>query len=133
VLGDIRGCVDDLLDDGADPLLIVNLDRDGTFVDDGPDPLVVRRRAHEVRFLSDGPDGVVAAIRSVPVTANVLVSGLRGRDLRALAPPLATRLALLGYRREVGYWLLLGPSAGHVAAGLRSPRSTPLGMGRDTS
>ena len=41
-----------------------------------------------------------------------------------------TRL-LHGLSHQVGYWLLVGPSVGQVAARLRSPRSTPLGMARD--
>jgi hypothetical protein len=40
---------------------------------------------------------------------------------------------LLGFRSEVGYWLLVGTSVGPVAARLRSRRSTPAGMGRDTA
>ena len=43
VLGDIRWCIDDLLAGGADPLLVVNLDRERTFVDDRPNPLVLKR------------------------------------------------------------------------------------------
>jgi hypothetical protein len=133
VLGDIRWCIDDLLAGGADPLLVVNLDRDGTFVDDGPDPLVLRRHEYEVRLTSKGPDQVSEAIATAPVGASVLVAGLRARDLRALAPHLGHGRRLLGFRREVGYWLLVGPSVEPVAARLRSVTSTPLGMGQDAA
>jgi glycosyl transferase family 2 len=131
VLGDIRWCIDDLLAGGADPLLIVNLDREEAFVDDRPDPLVLKRLEHELRVTSGGLQRAIASIRTAPAGASVLVSGLRVRDLRALAPYLSNGRPLLGFRREVGYWLLVGPSVGHVAARLRSQRSTPFGMGRD--
>jgi hypothetical protein len=131
VLADIRWCIDDLLAGGAVPLLIVNVDHSGSFVDDGPDPLELRRHDHDLRVTSGDPGTAVASIRDAPADGHVLVSGLRGRDLRALAPHLQDRTALLGFRREIGYWLLVSPSAAHTAERLRrSPRSTPVGMGR---
>jgi hypothetical protein len=133
VLGDIRWCVDDLLAGGADPLLIVNLDREEAFVDDRPDPLVLKRLEHELRVTSGGLQQTIAAIRTAPAGASVLVSGLRVRDLPALAPHVSNGRPLLGFRREVGYWLLVGPSVRHVTARLRAQRSTPFGMGRDTA
>jgi len=133
VLGDFRWSIDELLAGGADPLLVVNLDREGAFVDDRPDPLVLKRLGYELRVTSGGPERVIASIRTAPTGANVLVTGLRMRDLRALAPHLVNGSPLLGFRREVGYWLLVSPSVGHVAALLRSPRSTPVGMGRETA
>ena len=133
VLGDFRWCIDELLAGGADPLLIVNLDREGAFVDDRPDPLVLKRLGYELRVTSGGPERAIASIRTAPTGANVLVTGLRVHDLRALAPHLVNSRPLLGFRREVGYWLLVSPSVGHVAARLRSPRSTPVGMGRETA
>jgi hypothetical protein len=133
VLCDIRCCVDDLLDGRADPLLIFNLDRDGTFVDDSPGPLALKRLEYDLRVTSGGLDGAVAAIRTAPNGAGVLLSGLRACDLRALAPHVRHAQRLLGFRREIGYWLLVGPSAQRAAARLRSARSTPLGMGRDAA
>jgi hypothetical protein len=133
VLGDIRWSIDDLLAGGADPLLIVNLDTEGAFVDDRPDPLVLNRLEHELRMTSGGLDRAIASIRTAQAGANVLVSGLRVRDLAALAPHLSNTRPLLGFRREIGYWLLVSPSVGRVAARLRSQRSTPAGMGRDTA
>ena len=133
VLGDIRLCIDDVLAGGSDPLLVVNLDRERTFVEARPNPLVLKRLGHEMHVTSGGPERAIAAIRTAPAGANVLVTNLRVADLRALAPHLSTTRPLLGFRHEVGYWLLVGPSAGHVAARLRSPRSTPVGMGRGTA
>jgi hypothetical protein len=126
VLGDIRWCVDDLLAGGAGPLLIFNLDHTGTFVDHSPGPLVLKRREHELRVISGGVDSALAAIRT---GSNVLLSGLRISDLRVLAPHVP-RQRLLGFRREVGYWLLVGANLERAAARLRSPKSIPLGMGR---
>lgn len=133
VLGDIRLCIDDVLAGGSDPLLVVNLDHERTFVEARANPLALKRLGHEMHMTSGGPERAVAAIRTAPAGANVLVTDLRVADLRALAPHLATTRPLLGFRREVGYWLLVGPSAEHVAARLRSPRSTPVGMGRGTA
>jgi hypothetical protein len=132
VLGDIRWCIDDVLAGGADPLLVVNLDRERTFVEARPNPLALKRLGHELQLTSGGPECAIDAIRAASARANVLVSNLQVRDLRALAPHLSAMRPLLGFRREVGYWLLVGPSVGQVAARLRSPRSTPLGMARDT-
>ena len=131
VLDDIRWCIDDVLAGGADPLLVVNLDRERTFVEDSPNPLALKRLGHELHLTSGGLDRAIDAIRTAHAGANVLVSDLHVRDLRALAPHLSTIRPLLGFRREIGYWLLVGPSVGQVAARLRSPRSTPLGMARD--
>ena len=129
VLGDIRWCIDDVLAEGAAPLLIVNVDRDGTFFDDEPDPLVLKRLEYEISVTSGTPETAVGSIRSAAQDANVLVSGLSARDLRSYAPHLWNRCALLGFRLEVGYWLLVGPSAAQAATRLRSQRSTPVGMG----
>lgn len=129
VLGDIRWCIDDVLAESAAPLLIVNVDRDGTFFDDQPDPLVLKRREYEFSVTSGAPETAVGLIRSAAQDANVLVCGLSARDLRSYAPHLWNRCALLGFRREVGYWLLVGPSAAQAATRLRSQRSIPFGMG----
>jgi hypothetical protein len=133
VLGDIRWCIDDLLAGGADPLLIVNLVREATFIDARPNPLVLKRLEHDMRATSGGAERAIASIRTAPAGTNVLVSGLRVCDLRALVPHLSKTRPLLGFRSEVGYWLLVGPSVGPVAARPRSRRSTPAGMGRDTA
>jgi hypothetical protein len=129
VLGDVRWCIDDILAEGAAPLLIVNVDRDGTFVDDEPGPLVLKRLEYEISVTSGAPEMAVGSIRSAAQDANVLVSGLSARDLRSYAPHLWNRRALLGFRREVGYWLLVGPTAAQAATRLRSQRSMPVGMG----
>ena len=129
VLGDIRWCIDDVLAEGTAPLLVVNVDPDGTFFDDEPGPLVLKRREYEFRVTSVAPEKAVGLIGSAAQDANVLVSGLSARDLHSYAPHLRTRRALLGFRREVGYWLLVGPSAAQAATRLRSQKSMPVGMG----
>jgi hypothetical protein len=79
----------------------------------------------------DAEHAVVALQRDG--NADVLATGLRLADLRAVAPHLRASRPLLGYRREIGYWLLAGPSVGDVAARLRTQRSTPAGMGPDVA
>lgn len=118
---------------GVDPRLIVNLDRSGAFVDDDPDPLVLTRLGFEIHVTSGGPDQAVAAIRAAPAGSSVPLSGLWLRDLRAVSPHLSRTRPLLGYRREVGYWLVVGPRVAQLAARLRSRRSAPAGMGRNTT
>ena len=73
-LGDIRVCIDDLLA-SADPLLIINLDRQGTFVEDRPDPLVLRRLERHLHVTSGQVEKAVASIRTAPEGSSVLVSG----------------------------------------------------------
>ena len=101
---------------GADPLLIVNLDRDCTFDDDRLRPLTLRRREHEVHVTSGGLDTALHAIWTARRDASVLITGLHTCDLRALAPQVPPARRLLGFRREVGYWLLVGPSVQSAAA-----------------
>ena len=132
VLGDIRWLIDQVLDGGSDPLLVVNLDRAGTFVEDRPNPLVLTRLGRELRMTSGDAEHAVVALQRAG-NANVLATGLRLADLRAVAPHLRASCPLLGYRREIGYWLLVGPSVGDVAARLRTQRSTPAGMGPDVA
>ena len=79
VLGDIRWCVNELLASGADPLLIVNLDRDCTFDDDRPGPLTLRRREHEVHVTSGGLDTALHAIWTARRDASVLITGCTPR------------------------------------------------------
>jgi Glycosyltransferase like family len=131
VLDDIRWCIDDLLAGGASPLLIVNLDREGTFVDDRADPLTLNHLRHELHVTSGGRDRALDSIRNAPAGSSLLVTGLQAGDLRAIAPHVTSGRPLLGFRKEIGYWLLVGPSVDRVAARLRSQRSTPLGMRRE--
>jgi hypothetical protein len=134
VLVDIRSSIDDVLASGANPLLIVNVDRDGTFVEDRPDPLMLNRLGYELRVTSGGRDRALDSIRAAPAGSSMLLSGLRAGDLRAIAPHLTMiGRPLLGFRREIGYWLLLGPSVDRVAARLSCRRSTPVGMRRETA
>ena len=90
---------------------------------------MLKRLEYEISVTSGAPEMAVGSIRSAAQDANVLVSGLSARDLRSYAPHLWNRRALLGFRREVGYWLLVGPSAVQAATRLRSQRSMPVGMG----
>ena len=49
-------------------------------------------------------------------------------DLRALAPRLPRKPRLLAFRREVGFWMLLGAAAAAVPEQWRSAKSIPWGM-----
>jgi hypothetical protein len=121
VLGDIRWCIDELLEREAGGVCVLNVDDSGAFLDDPGGPIVLERHGREFAVTSGCLGEVADRLRTLSPDVSVLVTDLRPRHLRALAPHVTGRCTLLGYCGEVGYWLLVG---------LRSPRATPLGMGR---
>ena len=64
-----------------------------------------------------------------PAGASLLLTNLRRADLRG-ARPAATgpSPAVLGFRREIGFWMLLGAAATAVPPQWRSPKARPTGM-----
>ena len=74
---------------------------------------------------------LAAAIETVagrPARTSLLLTNLRRADLRALGPRLGSEPRLLGFRREIGFWMLLGAATAAVPAQWRSPRARPTGM-----
>ena len=128
VLGDIRLDVDDLI--AADleaPLLVVNLDREHGFSEEAPLELI--RGSAPITLIARPLTGVVEAITGAEPSAPILLTNLDRGALRALAPHLPRGPRLLGFRRELGYWLLLGRAASAtVPPGWRTARATPLAM-----
>jgi hypothetical protein len=73
------------------------------------------------------PD-LAEAVVTASASTSILLTNLGLADLRALAPRLPREARLLGFRREVGFWMLLGAAAAAAPEQWRSPNSTPLGM-----
>jgi hypothetical protein len=60
----------------------------------------------------------------------MLVTNLRISDLTSIGRRLDAEPRLIGFRREIGYWMLLGPAATAAPRQWRIPKAKPLGMPR---
>jgi hypothetical protein len=58
----------------------------------------------------------------------IMLTNLGIADLRLLSSHLPPGPRLLGFRREIGYWMLLGAVAAAVPQQWQLPKATPLGM-----
>jgi hypothetical protein len=129
VLADIRFDIDEVLSAQRDSrLLVVNLDREHGITYEGPAPLELIRRGRRITLTSGRAAELADTIAACPSGTSLLLTNFRVADLRSLAPSLPTVPRLLGFRREVGHWLLLGPAAEAAPLRWRLPSSTPLGM-----
>lgn len=127
VLSDIRFDIDDAMDGQPDsPLLVVNVDREPEFADERPGPLDLVRRGRRVMLTSQRMPELLETIVAQPSSTSILLTNLRISELRSLASRLPREPRLLGFRREVGWWMLLGPAAGALPQQWRSPQSTPF-------
>ncbi len=129
VLGDIRMDIDEVIaGEPSAPLLVVNLDREAEFPDPRQGALELVRQGRPIMFSSQPFDRLVETIIASSPSASTLLTNLELADLRALASHLAREPHLLGFRREIGFWMLLGTAAETVPGQWRSPKATPLGM-----
>ncbi len=129
VLGDIRRDIDDVLAGSPDsPLLVVNLEHGEPFADERPGPLELPRRGRSIVLTSSSHSAAIDKVVGRPAGASLLLTNLRRADLRALGPRLGTEPRLLGFRREIGFWMLLGAAATAVPPQWRSPKARPTGM-----
>ena len=129
VLGDIRLDVDEVMASQPNsPLLVVNLSRDPAFADEIPAPLELLRGGQPVRLTSRRMPDLADAVVAASPSTSILLTNLGIADLRALAPRLPRQARLLGFRREVGFWMLLGAAAAAVPEQWRSAKSIPWGM-----
>jgi Glycosyltransferase like family len=128
VLSDIRWDIDEVMASQPDlPLVVVNLDREPEFADEHPGPLDLERGGQRIMFTSRPLPQLVEEIASRPPSTSMLVTNLRIADLRSIASRLPRAPRLLGFRREIGFWMLLGPAAGAVPQPWRAPKSIPVG------
>jgi hypothetical protein len=127
VLSDIRFDVDEVMAGQPDsPLLVVNLNRESEFTDECPGPLELVRRGRPIMLTSRRMPELLETVAAWSSSASILLTNLRLADLRSLASELPAGPRLLGFRREVGWWMLLGAAATVVPRQWRSPKSTPL-------
>jgi hypothetical protein len=129
VLGDIRLDVDEILaGEPTSPLLVVNLERESEFPDGRSGPLDLVRRGRPIMLTSRSISGLVDIVATSFPHTPVLLTNLRMSDLRSLSPKLPRQPRVLGFRREIGFWMLIGVEAAAVPLHWRSPKATPLGM-----
>jgi Glycosyltransferase like family len=129
VLGDIRQDVDEVMDTDADsPLLVMNLDPECGFADERPGPLDLTRRGRSIMLTSGGMGELADTVGAWSPGASLLLTNLRLADLKLLAAELPRASRLLGFRREIGYWMLIGAAATAVPRQWRLPNARPLGM-----
>jgi Glycosyltransferase like family len=128
VLGDIRLDVDEVIaSDLGQPLLVINLDRGRAFADE--DPLELIRGTTRITLRAQPLSGMIQNLAGAEPSKPVLLTNLDREDLEALAPHLPRGPRLLGFRREIGYWLLLGQAAASTAPpSWRTPKARPLAM-----
>jgi hypothetical protein len=129
VVGDIRFEIDEVLAaDPGSPLSVANLDHEPGPASTRPGPVELERRGRPVRFASWTLPELIGKLVAQPAGRSMLLTNLRVGDLRAISPHLPPGPRLLGYRREIGFWLLLGAAAGARPPEWRSPKARPLGM-----
>lgn len=130
VLSDVRLDVDEVMDSEPDsPLLVVNLDPELEFADERPGPLHLTRRGRPIMLTTRTMSQLADTVTEWSPRASVLLTNLRLADLRSLAVQLPRASRVLGFRREIGYWMLIGAAATAVPRQWRLPTSRPLGMG----
>ena len=128
MLGDIRLDIDEVIgDDPAAPLLVVNLDRERE--GDGDGPLELIRGKTPIALTARPLSGVVEILAGADRSAPILLTNRDRGDLRALASHLPSGPRLLGFRREIVYWLLLGRVAAATAPpSWRTAKARPFAM-----
>ena len=128
VLGDIRLDIDEVLaSNRSAPLRVLNLERGARFAG-GDRPLDLVRDGGPISFASHPMSELIEVVSSRSPGTSMLVTDLRIADLRTLAPNLPPGPRVLGFRREIGLWILLGAAAGARPREWRSPTARPLGM-----
>lgn len=129
VLSDIRFDIDEVISGQPhSPLLVVNLDREGSFADEHPGPIELVRHGREIMLTSQRLTEIVDTLAASSRGKPILVTNLRIADIRSLAARVPQTPRIIGFRREVGCWMLFGGAIETVPKQWRLPRATPLGM-----
>ena len=112
VLGDIRIDIDDVISqDAVARMLVVNIDAGSEFADANRGPLGLVRGLEPISVVASPISGLAEILAGTLPSESVLLTNLGLDELRAVGPLLPYGPRLLGYRTEIGYWLLLGPAA----------------------
>jgi Glycosyltransferase like family len=129
VLGDIRVDIDELMAaEAGRPLTVVNVDATVEPGSERPAPVELVRDGRQFVFSFQTPSQAAETIATWDRAAPLLLTNLELADLRSLALHRPSAPRLLGFRREVGYWLLIGAAGKAVPRNWRSPKARPLGM-----
>jgi hypothetical protein len=128
-LGDIRVDIDELM--AGEPeqrLAVLNLDTAAKPGDERPDSVELVRDGRQFAFSSHTPSEAAGMVAALDPAAPLLITNLQLADLRSLAAHLPRGPRLLGFRSEIGYWLLLGAPATAAPRNWQSAKARPLGM-----
>ena len=129
VLGDIRVDIDEVIASEPElPLSVINVDQQPPFASERRGPLELERGSGAIALSWVPPSELAAMVARADPSTSTLVTNLGIADLRSLRSHLPPGPRLLGFRREIGYWLLLGRAAATAPHSWRSPKATPLGM-----
>jgi hypothetical protein len=129
VLGDIRVDIDELMGRQPErPLTVVNKVPATQPPCERPDIVDLDRNGRQFVFSSQTMPEAAHRVATWDPEAPLLLTNLELADLRSLAPQLPRGPRLLGFRWEIGYWLVVGAPATAVSQGWRSPKARPLGM-----
>ena len=107
---------------------MLNLDEEGNLLDGPSDPLELVRDGRQISVSLRDTAGVTDAVAEAKPGTSVLVTNLDRAALRELGRRLPPGPRLLGFRREVGHWMVVGPAAAAAPARWRLPRSRPFAM-----
>jgi hypothetical protein len=128
VLGDIRLDIDDVIGESlSSPLLVMNLDRERG--SEGEAPLELIRGTRGITLAAQPLSGLAEIVAASDPSTPILLTNLDRGDLRRLGSHLPPGPRLLGFRREIGYWLLLGRAAAASAPpSWRTAKARPFAM-----
>ena len=127
VLGDIRRDIDEVIAGERSRLLVVNVNAEPEFAAEDPDPLELARRGRRITMTSEPIPELIRRLGRPSAGISMLLTNLTLADIRSLATFLPEP-RLLGFRREIGYWMLLGAAASAVPRPWRLAKARPLGM-----
>ncbi len=128
VLGDIRLDIDEVLaSDPGTAVRVVNLEHGHEFAG-GDSSLDLVRGGRPISFDARPMPELIDAVAALLPGGSMLVTDLRLADLKELAPHLPPGPRVLGFRREIGLWILLGAAARARPREWHAPEARPLGM-----
>jgi len=127
VLADIRLDIDDVISqDGVAPILVVNIDSESDFAGQHPGPLDLVRGREPIVVAATPMAGLSEFLSGTDRSESILLTNLDLSGLREVESSLPPGPRLLGFRQEIGYWLLLGPAGATPPwQTWRTPQATP--------
>jgi hypothetical protein len=131
VLADIRRDVDEVVRHSPGHRLhIVNRSRGVPFTYADGEPLELIRTGGRVVLSACDVQEIPTALVRCPAGSWQLLTNLSRDDLQTLKARLPATARLVGFHKDVGYWMLLGAQLADLPQRWRTGRATPLGMRR---